>query len=227
MRLLTCSVSILLFVMSSACFAAPEMLVESSKFDFGEIFQGEKVPHVFKFTNTGDEVLKIDRVRSSCGCTAVLVSEKTIPPGGMGEIKANFDSSRFRGEVTKTIYVYNNDPKRPTKQLHIKGKVLEKMAVEPSQLNFGTVSANESVFASIVLRNRVEQAMKVGKVKSTAQELSVKAPEKILGKGEELTIELTLKPKPGHSRFSGYVLVPVAGVPKNELRIPVYATIKN
>lgn len=227
MRVIFCSVATLLFVLSSACFAAPVLRVEGAKFDFGEVFQGEKVPHVFILANDGDEDLKIDRVRSSCGCTAVLVSEKNIPPGGVGEIKANFDSSRFRGDVTKTIYVYNNDPQRPTKQLHIKGTVLEKMAVEPSQINFGTVSPEKSVTASVVLRNRVEQAMTLGKAKATAQELSVKMPQKVLEKGEEVTIELKLTPKPGRNRFSGYVLVPVDGVPGNELRIPVYATIKN
>lgn len=226
MRFMSCLAAILLLAIGTACFAAPVMQVESSKFDFGEVFQGEKVPHVFTFTNAGDEVLKIDRVRSSCGCTAVLVSEKTIAPGESGEIKTNFDSARFRGDVTKTIYVYNNDPARPTKKLYIKGTVLEKLAVEPSQINFGHVNAGKDVSASVVLRSRVEQVMKIGEAKSTAKELVVKMDQKALNKDEELTIELTLTPKPGRNRFSGYVLVPVDGVPKNELRIPVYATIK-
>lgn len=226
MRVITCSAVALFFVIVSVCTAAPVMHVDNSKFDFGEVFQGEKVPHVFKFTNTGDEILKIDRVRSSCGCTAVLVSEKEIPPGGMGEIKANFDSARFRGDVTKTIYVYNNDPVRPTRQLHIKGKILQKIAIEPSQVNFGTVGVDEEVSATLVLRNRIDQPMAIGKTKSTAQELAVKMSPTTLKQNEELTIELTLTAKPGRSRFSGYVLVPVDGVPGNELRIPVYATIK-
>ncbi len=50
--------------------------------------------------------------------------------------------------------------------------------------------------------------------------------ETILAKGEEVTLELMLSPKPGTMRFSGYVLVPVDGVPKNQLRIPVYAAIR-
>jgi hypothetical protein len=50
-------------------------------------------------------------------------------------------------------------------------------------------------------------------------------PEVDFVSGAEVTIELQLTPKPGQERFSGYVLVPVVGVPKNEIRIPVYATI--
>jgi len=226
MRVVLSLLLVSFFALCSSAFGAPVLRVEMPNFDFGEVLQGDKVPHVFKFTNEGDEILQIDRVRSSCGCTAVLVAEKTIPPGGVGEIKANFDSSRFRGDVSKTIYVYSNDPVDPTKQLHLKGKVLEKITVEPSQINFGTVAPKQTVTSQVVIRNQVEKPMVVGKPKSTAEELTVKMTEATLTRGEEVTIELELTPKPGQTRFSGYVLVPVDGVPRNELRIPVYATIK-
>lgn len=227
MRCLVSLFVFLLVLLNSVCFAAPVFNVDSNKFDFGEVFQGEKVPHVFKFTNDGDEILKIDRVKSSCGCTAVLLSEKTIPPGGVGEIKANFDSSRFRGDTSKVIYVYTNDPVNATRQLYIKGKVLEKVLVTPAQVNFGTVAAKQQVTSRVTLKNQVAQAMKIDKAKATAAELIVKMQPVTLQQGEEAVIELTLTPKPGRPRFSGYVLVPIKGVPRNELRIPVYATIKN
>ncbi len=128
---------ILVSLSGSIALAAPTLQVDESKFDFGEVFQGEKVRHVFEFVNAGDETLEIERVRSSCGCTAVLVSEKSIPPGGKGELQANFDSARFRNTVSKTIYLYSNDPVRPVMQFYIKGKVLETVAVTPAQIHFG------------------------------------------------------------------------------------------
>lgn len=218
---------ILVFLLCSRAFAAPNLQVDESKFDFGEIFQGEKVLHVFEFSNDGDENLEIERVRSSCGCTAVLVSEKVIPPGGRGEIKANFDSTRFRNAISKTIYLYSNDPLRPVMQFHIKGKVLETVTVKPSQINFGAVSAEEPVVSTVSLRNMGRESLKLGVPHSTAAELVVKMPETAFDKGDEVTLEIQFTPKPGQVRFSGYVLVPVEGLPKNELRIPVYASIKN
>jgi hypothetical protein len=209
---------------SFAC-AAPGLHVESPTFDFGEIYQGDKVPHVFEFTNQGEDPLLIDRVRSSCGCTAVLVSEKNIPPGGKGELKANFDSARFRGAISKTIYLYSNDPVRPTMQFHVKGTVLEIVAVEPAQINFGRVEAEKPLTTKVVLRNQGKETLALGKPYATAAELLVQMPEVDFISGADVTLELKLTPKPGQGRFSGYVLVPVDGVPKNELRIPVYATI--
>ena len=206
-------------------FAAPDLQVKTPTFNFGEIYQGDKVPHVFEFANQGDDPLVIDRVRSSCGCTAVLVSEKNIPPGGTGELKANFDSARFRGAISKTIYLYSNDPVRPTMQFHLKGTVLEIVAVEPAQINFGRVEAKNPVTAKFVLRNQGIETLTLGKPHATAVELVAQIPEVDFVSGAEVTLELQLTPKPGQERFSGYVLVPIDGVPKNELRIPVYATI--
>jgi len=43
----------------------PVISFDSREFDFGTIEQGEKVEHVFKFKNTGDAVLHVEKVRSS------------------------------------------------------------------------------------------------------------------------------------------------------------------
>lgn len=221
------TVIILACLSVSPAFAAPNLQVDNPKYDFGEVFQGEKVLHVFEFVNEGDEMLTIDRVRSSCGCTAALVSERNIPPGGKGELQANFDSTRFRDAVSKTISLYSNDPVRPIVQLQIKGKVLETVTVLPSQVNFGTVAAQKPLISTVLLRNQGGKPLTLGKPRSTAAELVVKMSETDFADGDEVTLELQLTPKPGQVRFSGYVLVPVDGVPKNELRIPVYATISH
>lgn len=226
MRRLSCLATILLYVLTgSVALAAPALQVAEPSFDFGEVFQGDRVLHVYELTNQGDQPLLINRVVSSCGCTAVLVSARNLPPGGQGELQANFDSSRFHGDVTKTIYLYSNDPLRPVLELQLSGKVRELVAIEPSLVNFGQVKAREPVTATVLLRNQGLKPLNLGAPRSTATELQVKMPKTGFDSGDEVTLQLQLTPKPGHSRFSGYILIPVAGVPRNELRIPVYATI--
>ena len=227
MRTIVCPVLFCLICMyaSLAC-AAPDMQFATRQFDFGEVYQGDKVLHVFEFVNAGQDPLLIDRVRSSCGCTAVLVSEKNLAPGAKGQVQANFDSARFRGTVSKTIYLYSNDPVKPLVQLIIKGEVIEIVAVEPEQVSFGTVAGDQTLEAKVVLRNQGEKPLTLGTPRTTAVELQAEMPETTLARGEEASLELTLSPKPGTTRFSGYILVPVDGVPKNQLRIPVYAAIR-
>lgn len=228
MRLIHYSLTLILLMLSClSAFAAPDLQVKEPRFDFGEVTQGDKVPHVFEFVNAGDENLVIEKVQSSCGCTAVLLSEKVIPPGGRGELKASFDSTRFRNNISKTIYLYSNDPVNPVLQLHIKGRVLETIAIEPAQVHFGSISAKNTVVSSVVLRNMGKNRLSLGEPRSTAAELVAKMSETSFDGGDEVTLELRLTPKPDQVRFSGYVLVTVEGLPKNELRIPVYAEIKD
>lgn len=228
MRILVClSVLLVASLSGSQVSAAPDLNFTSTLFDFGQVSQGEKVLHAFEFVNAGQDPLLIDRVRSSCGCTAVLLSEKNLAPGAAGQVQANFDSTRFRGSVSKTIYIYSNDPVKPVVQLKIKGEVLELVAVEPEQVNFGTVSGDQTLASRVVLRNQGGQPLTFGTPSTTAAELQAEMPSGTLAAGEEVALELMLSPKPGTTRFSGYVLVPVDGVPKNQLRIPVYAAIRN
>jgi hypothetical protein len=227
MRTIVCPfLAFLVCLYGSLAFAAPDMQFTSTQFDFGEVYQGEKVLHAFEFVNAGQDPLLIDRVRSSCGCTAVLVSEKTLAPGAKGRIQANFDSARFRHTVSKTVYVYSNDPAKPVVQLIIKGEVLEIVTMEPELVNFGTVVSDQTLVSKVVLSNQGEKPLTFGVPTTTATELQADMPETTLARGEEVVLELSLSPKPGTTRFSGYILVPVDGVPKNQLRIPVYAAIR-
>lgn len=221
-----CIMAVILMLTCLDALASPNIQFSQPQFDFGVVYQGEKVGHAFEFVNAGQDPLVIDRVRSSCGCTAVLVSEKNLAPGETGHIQANFDSSRFRGDVSKTIYLYSNDPVKPVLQLTIKGNVRERVAVEPAQVNFGAVSAKKTLTSRVVLRNQGEQSVTLGKPSTTAKELKAEISKHVLAEGEEVSLELMLTPKPGTIRFSGYVIVPVEGAQKEQLRIPVYASVR-
>jgi len=79
-----------------------------SKHDYGVIEQGEKVSHVFKFKNTGNEPLVLSNVKPSCGCTTPKWTKEPIAPGADGEILVEFDSKGKSGKQTKTVTVTAN-----------------------------------------------------------------------------------------------------------------------
>lgn len=87
----------------------PEM-----KHDFGKITEGEVVAHTFSFKNTGDNPLKIENVKPSCGCTTPDWTKEEVAPGGEGFIKVEFDSKGKSGQTTKTVTVTSNTPERNT-----------------------------------------------------------------------------------------------------------------
>ncbi len=91
----------------------PVLKLDKNQHDFGKVAEGEVVEFNVKFSNVGSDQLKIDRVKTSCGCTAALVSEKEIQPGGTGEINIKLDTSDRSGKMARTITVFSNDPENP------------------------------------------------------------------------------------------------------------------
>ena len=81
---------------------------EETTHDFGNIMQGEKVTHIFKYTNTGDANLIIADIKSSCGCTVPNYSQKPVAPGEESEIKVTFNSAGKNGKQHKTITLKSN-----------------------------------------------------------------------------------------------------------------------
>lgn len=92
---------------------APVFQLAATTIDLGKIPGATQNDVEFKFTNAGKSDLLIRYVRSSCGCTAIKQGPKDEPikPGQSSSIKATFNSGSYNGKVTKSIFVYTNDPK--------------------------------------------------------------------------------------------------------------------
>lgn len=101
----------------------PKMTFEEEVFDFGEISQGEKVTHVFKFKNTGKTDLVITSAQGSCGCTVPSYPKNPIAPGVEDKVEVSFDSNGKKGNQHKTVtLVANTYP--GTTVIAIKGNVI-------------------------------------------------------------------------------------------------------
>ncbi len=79
-----------------------------TEFDFGNITEGEKVTHIFKFKNTGKNPLIISDAKGSCGCTVPKWPKEPIAPGKEGQIEVKFDSSKKPGKQTKNVTITAN-----------------------------------------------------------------------------------------------------------------------
>lgn len=95
---------------------------DTTVYDFGEIIQGQKVRHIFKFKNVGEGALVISDAKTSCGCTVSEYPRKPVPPGGEGEVVVEFDSENKQGQVSKTVTLFANTIPNET-ELKIKGTI--------------------------------------------------------------------------------------------------------
>lgn len=101
-----------------------KMAFSESTYDFGTATEGEKVEHIYKFKNTGNDPLIISDAKGSCGCTVPQWPKKPIAPGKSGEIKVVFDSKGKAGKQNKTVTITaNTEPATTT--INITGEVLK------------------------------------------------------------------------------------------------------
>ena len=77
--------------------------------DIGKVKMGDTAIFRFRFTNTGNHPLIIEKSETSCSCTRVIQTVSAIPPGGSGEIVAIYDTRKsIVGFIHKSLLVTSN-----------------------------------------------------------------------------------------------------------------------
>jgi len=99
------------------------MTFETTEYDFGSVNEGDIVDYTFKFTNTGDSPLVINKATATCGCTVPQWPRDPINPGSTGEIKIKFNSKNRKNLQTKYVNI-NANTKPEVTRLKITGNVL-------------------------------------------------------------------------------------------------------
>lgn len=104
----------------------PEIEFENLVHDYGDVPYNGNGECEFRFTNTGNEPLILQKPRSSCGCTVPTWPKEPILPGESDVIKVTYKTTKV-GQINKTITVTSNAKVNSTVVLRIKGKVLEQV----------------------------------------------------------------------------------------------------
>lgn len=102
---------------------APVIFFENTTHDFGTIRSDRKVTYAWPFQNRGRSDLVITATRPSCGCTASVIDDKAVPPGGSGTLSVTFDPAGQHGKVRKSLAVVSNDPAHTVVSLTVRAEV--------------------------------------------------------------------------------------------------------
>ncbi len=153
--------TLIVFIEGFTVLGGPTLTVTPEVYDFGdqEINTGA-FDYEFVVTNSGDELLRILRVRPDCGCTTAELAETEILPGGEVTISGTVKTLGREGSFKKGLLVSSNDSDRPQVYLPIKislpatprneGIFLKRRVVQGRARKEGTGSAR------FLLSNRVE-----------------------------------------------------------------------
>lgn len=221
MTLRSLLLTLLLVAAAAPSLAGPRIEAAEQSYSFGDIYQGEKASHAFRFTNSGDAPLVIDKVRSSCGCTAVMVSKGTLQPGETGEVRATFDSTRFRGPVSKKIYISSNAAAQQNFEFQLSATVREVIALAPHMVSAGPLPAGKEYSVDVVLHNRWTGPVTITAVESGLEQLQTRLERETLGSDEKSRLTLSITPGKELRRLNSYVILKTDNPLLPEIRIPL------
>lgn len=144
----------------------PALEASETAHDFGSVYEGALVRHVFTLASAGTADLVIEKIKPSCGCTAAepvaigadgerapYETGTPLPPGARLELAVTFDSQGRLGRQAKSISVYCNDP-RGVERLALTGKVEPFLNMIPNALQLGRLTRREKRTGTVNLTTR-------------------------------------------------------------------------
>ena len=171
---------------SSTTALSPKLEFVEKMHDFGNVTEGDRLTHVFVIRNTGAGTLLIDRVTTSCGCTAAVLKNKEVLPGGEGQIEVTFDTNRRGGDNHKTITVLSNDTNSPRAELEIRANVETLLAFDPGFVRLNPEIGKQQV-SEVWLAGKLKEQAKLKILETTGEaEVTIELADKKLENGHNL-----------------------------------------
>lgn len=219
----------------------PRIQFTETTFDFGDVYQNEEVTHAFVFRNTGDAALKIQRVWSTCGCTATAVQGEggsaltrlegnppawLLAAGATGEIKVTFRGGSYRDRVTKHVYVDTDDPVEPRVTLTVQAVVKVEVQVDPRGVYLGgAIKVGEKVERTIELTPVAVKSFKITSVTADSPLVRVGKPQPLPDQVPGYRLIVTCGPLHQPGRVYANITITTDLPHTKQLVIPVYGKV--
>jgi hypothetical protein len=192
----------------------PRAVFRETAFDFGKVKQGDVLTRDFVFKNEGDAMLVIERVETTCGCTAALASADKIAPGKQGMIKVSLDTHSYAGRMTRFVYLISNDAAASRRELSVAAEIevppSPKIELDRYNIDLGLSLEGEAPAAKVVIRNvgelelQVEMAHELIKFFSSGRGIQFPV---VVPAGKSVEVEFRFPPQTRVGSLRDYVII--------------------
>jgi hypothetical protein len=107
--------------------------------NFGTVARGSKTEYRFVFKNIYEEDVHVVGVRTSCGCTSPVVTQRDLKTHETSEVVATFNTRTFLGQHGATLTVTFDKPYYAEVQLRVAGNIRGDVSFDPPFVDLGNV----------------------------------------------------------------------------------------
>ncbi len=200
---------------------SPKMKFEKVTLDFGKVGPATKSNGEFKFTNTGDEILKITKVSQCCGVVTKMEKDE-YAPGESGTLKVTYNAPAVTGRQMRQLVVHSNDKINPGVRLTIRAEIVAKIACDPNKLKLSLDEENAGC-GKLTIKSLDNQPFAIKGIRSTGNcitadfdptvkatkfVLDLKVDMEALEKNQKGSIDFNLTHPEGKIAYVRYDVVP-------------------
>ncbi len=217
-------ISLVLLVASSAS-AQPKLEIASNRFDFGLMPDQSTVKHTFWFKSVGTDTVRIKKVKTTCQCMAVPLTQDWLAPGDSMPVSVFWNLGRRIGNAGQYPRVFIEGDEEPL-SMSLIGQVvgaLDKgrpVSIKPFKGEFAITAVKSIDSIGIVLTNHSKEDLEVTVVSFPVDECLMSFPEHIPA-GAQSSGYVKLKAKSSDSEFMSSITLEFEGQKKSRLTIPL------
>jgi len=140
---------------------APRLHFDQASLDMGTLLAGESRLITYRYRNTGDATLNVERVRLGCGCGRLISYDAVLGLGESGELTLLFENPAGDTFERKSIPIFllTNVPVQPTARLTLKVSAVHEFETEPrDKVLLGVISSSKPVTGHFILRKYYDQS---------------------------------------------------------------------
>ncbi len=115
-------------------------LIHPDSIDFGVVQMGVKAQGNIQLDNSGNTALKIESVKTSCGCTAIDLKQHIFAPNARLIVPYTIDTTKKIGQILKAVRFYVEGQANPN-------LVMVKGIVIPPTMDHATSAKGQSIFS--------------------------------------------------------------------------------
>jgi len=178
------------FILFFSLFACPtygQLVFDQPEQSFKARPEQEMIIAKYRFTNAGKELVKIENVQTSCGCTTAGLKKTEYAPGESGEIEAKFSFGGRIGKQEKAIRVTTAQAREQPTILRLLVDIEDPIQIQP-ELVFWRVGERPNT-KKIQITVAGNSSVKILSVASDNP--SIKAQLSEVKPGKEYEIEIT------------------------------------
>ena len=196
--------------------------------ELGKIKSGDIAETQIQFVNTSKFPLIIERVKTSCGCTAAHLENDAISPGDTARINITFNSKGFRGQLRKSVSVLLQDHEPPSLNYILDVEVIEELTVSPRYIHYKLNAAtfDSLIQGTFVFSNLSDKTVKIKKISTKDNTITWKKVPKEIKPKDKFTFEFDICPKKKLGFSYEQVVIETDFEEKQNVVVPIYVNIK-